>query len=140
MMLRSTGELAKHLGISRDSLANAVQLGAVRPPKKVGGKYVWNEEDLNRAKRYFKIKKLARAQPDSDSKPTVDHKLNPRQAKCVAVGAGVECTEEELLSLAKSNAWCIRQPNGIPELRFLRSLVNGDLSEMLDELRGRDGD
>lgn len=61
-MQYSTGELADLLGVPRDAIRNAVQLGKLQPPAvKVGGHYAWQKSDVTRARRLFAARAAAKA-------------------------------------------------------------------------------
>ena len=54
MEILSTGEVAKRLGVSRDSLLAALRSGAPEPKApRIGGRRIFGESDIARLKAWF---------------------------------------------------------------------------------------
>ena len=61
MEILSTGEAAKRLGVSRDSLLAALRSGAPEPEApRIGGRRIFSESDIARLEAWFAPRRQAR--------------------------------------------------------------------------------
>jgi DNA-binding transcriptional MerR regulator len=63
--LLSTGETARELGLSRDALLAALRGGAPEPQRRVAGRRLFDDHDVDRLRMWFKER--GRSLPDPHS-------------------------------------------------------------------------
>ncbi len=60
MLFYSTGEAAQKLGVSRDSLFNALRKGAPDAGNRMGGRRVFSETDVEKLAAWYKTRGMMR--------------------------------------------------------------------------------
>ena len=60
MRIYSSGEVAKKLGVSRDSLFGALKSGAPDTAHRLGGRRVFTEAEVERLAEWYKAREMAR--------------------------------------------------------------------------------
>lgn len=60
MRIYSSGEVAKKLGVSRDSLFGALKSGAPDTTYRMGGRRVFTETEVQRLAEWYKTREMAR--------------------------------------------------------------------------------
>lgn len=60
MRIYSSGEVAKILGVSRDSLYSALKNGAPDTTHRMGGRRVFTESEVERIATWYKTREMAR--------------------------------------------------------------------------------
>ncbi len=60
MAFYSTGEAAKQLGVTRDSLFNAIRKGAPDATNRIGNRRVFTDEEVKRLEAWFDYRRKVR--------------------------------------------------------------------------------